>query len=194
MCAFVVFGLVFPYQAKRLASGNVFEMIHFVSSGTYNLAASVPYSLRHCLVMRPGRHVNANPGWSDLRWSARKYDVQITSQSRAGLAERARKCNAHAQTTRHLLRRSNSTFRRVARRNDLDLRTAHAPRQRYANEVERTVSGTKVRRYNWHSAGSLCEWHYFLSLLTVEKCSSNPVWPAQWYFKEACGKVWQCIT
>jgi len=34
MCAFVVLGLVFPYQAKRLAGlGSVSKMICFVSSG-----------------------------------------------------------------------------------------------------------------------------------------------------------------
>jgi len=32
MCAFVVLGLVFPYQDIGL--GNVTEMIYFVSSGT----------------------------------------------------------------------------------------------------------------------------------------------------------------
>ena len=37
MRAFVVLGSVFPYQAKRLAWGNVFnvsEVTYFVSSGT----------------------------------------------------------------------------------------------------------------------------------------------------------------
>ena len=33
MRAFVVLGLFFPYQAKILAWGNVFEMTYFVSSG-----------------------------------------------------------------------------------------------------------------------------------------------------------------
>jgi len=37
MCAFVVLGLVFPFQAKKLASGNISEMTYFVSSGTWNL-------------------------------------------------------------------------------------------------------------------------------------------------------------
>ena len=37
MCAFVALDLVFfPYQAKRLAWGNVSEMTRFVSSGMYN--------------------------------------------------------------------------------------------------------------------------------------------------------------
>jgi len=34
MRAFVVLGLVFPYQAKRMAWKNVSEMTYFVSSGT----------------------------------------------------------------------------------------------------------------------------------------------------------------
>ena len=34
MCAFVVLGLVFPYQAKRLAWGKVSEITYFVLSGT----------------------------------------------------------------------------------------------------------------------------------------------------------------
>jgi len=35
MCAFVVLGLVFPYQAKAWRSlGNVSEMTYFMSSGT----------------------------------------------------------------------------------------------------------------------------------------------------------------
>ena len=33
MCAFIVLGLVFPYQAKWLASENVSEMTYFVLSG-----------------------------------------------------------------------------------------------------------------------------------------------------------------
>jgi len=32
--AFVVLGLLFPYQAKRLAWGNVSERTYFVLSGT----------------------------------------------------------------------------------------------------------------------------------------------------------------
>jgi len=34
MHAFVVLGFVSPYQAKRLAWGNVSEITYFVSSGT----------------------------------------------------------------------------------------------------------------------------------------------------------------
>jgi len=34
MCAFVVLGLVFPYQAKTLDWGNVSETTYFVSSET----------------------------------------------------------------------------------------------------------------------------------------------------------------
>ena len=34
------------------------------------------------------------------------------------------------------------------------------------------------------------EWHFCHCLLS----RNVPVWPAQCYFKEACGKVWQCIT
>jgi len=36
VCAFVVLGLVFPYQAKRLeiGLGNISGMTYFVSSGT----------------------------------------------------------------------------------------------------------------------------------------------------------------
>jgi len=34
MCAFVVLGLVFLFQVKRLALGNVPEMTYFVLSGT----------------------------------------------------------------------------------------------------------------------------------------------------------------
>jgi len=37
MCVFVVLGLVFPYQAKRLSWGNVRKMTYFVSSWTQNL-------------------------------------------------------------------------------------------------------------------------------------------------------------
>jgi len=33
MCAFVVLGFIFPYQAKRLAWGNISGMTYFVSSG-----------------------------------------------------------------------------------------------------------------------------------------------------------------
>ena len=33
MWAVVVLGLVLPYQAKKLASGNVSEMTYFVPSG-----------------------------------------------------------------------------------------------------------------------------------------------------------------
>jgi len=36
MCAFVVLGLVFPYQAKRLAWGNVSEMIILRQVGCKN--------------------------------------------------------------------------------------------------------------------------------------------------------------
>jgi len=42
MRAFVVLGLVFSYEAKRLARGNVSEMTYFVSSGTWN-HSSVSY-------------------------------------------------------------------------------------------------------------------------------------------------------
>ena len=44
MRAFVVLGLVFSYEAKRLARGNVSEMTYFVSSGTWN-HSSVSYVL-----------------------------------------------------------------------------------------------------------------------------------------------------
>ena len=36
MCVFVVLGLVFPYQAKRLSWGNARKMTYFVSSWTQN--------------------------------------------------------------------------------------------------------------------------------------------------------------
>jgi len=73
-------------------------------------------------------HVNANPG-SDIRRSARKYDVKITSQSQTGLARatthRGRKCDeAHAPAcpadrgTHHLLPR------RRRRRSEFDVSTS----------------------------------------------------------------------
>jgi len=34
MCAFVALGLIFPYQAKRLAWGTLSKMTYFVLSGT----------------------------------------------------------------------------------------------------------------------------------------------------------------
>jgi len=36
MCAFVVLGLVFLYQAERLAWGTFSEMTYFALSGTYD--------------------------------------------------------------------------------------------------------------------------------------------------------------
>ena len=42
MFAFVVFGLVFQYQAKRLAGKNVFKMTYFMSGGTQNLKSINP--------------------------------------------------------------------------------------------------------------------------------------------------------
>ena len=64
MCAFVALDLVFfPYQAKRLAWGNVSEMTRFVSSGMYN-RSSITHTHTHTRLMAlfPGL-----PRWAGTR-------------------------------------------------------------------------------------------------------------------------------
>ena len=84
MCAFVVFGLVFPYQAKRLASGNVFEMIHFVSSGDVKPQLSQPQFVV-CSWMRSRRGTWMQRGWVQVQRVKRMHLTTLDLWSRPWL-------------------------------------------------------------------------------------------------------------